>query len=172
MKQLGLAVGLGTSILLLAGQAAEAQYQYTDDKGTAKIVQFKLNVPPLYRDGAIWIGPTGLVEPTELSDAQRTSKRIEDANRRIADADAQLAPYLKVDATAAAEAASVEAEQATADRGSRRMPITTSTQRVEDIMMCKGPRDGVPYGSFGRQDTPAWRYRQCAQDIARLRERR
>jgi hypothetical protein len=76
-----IAVALSAAIVLVAGQVS-AQYRYTDDKGVSKVTQYKLHVPAPYRDGAVWIGPTGVGHP-DLSEEQRQWKRRENAYRRI-----------------------------------------------------------------------------------------
>jgi hypothetical protein len=77
-------VALGAGIVLVAGPA-DAQYRYTDDKGVSRVSQYKLDVPPRHRDGAVWIGPTGIGKPA-LSEDQRRAKQRDDAYRRIGDA--------------------------------------------------------------------------------------
>jgi hypothetical protein len=76
-----IAVALSAGIVLVTARV-EAQYRYTDDKGVSKITQYKLHVPPPYRDAAVWIGPTGVGRPG-LSEEQRQWKRREDAYHRI-----------------------------------------------------------------------------------------
>jgi hypothetical protein len=73
------ATGLGAGILLVAGEV-DAQYRYTDTEGASKVVQYKLDVPAVYRDAAVWIGPTGIGKPALSEDARQT-KRREDAYR-------------------------------------------------------------------------------------------
>ena len=123
MRQLVFVVGIAAGLSLLAGQAA-AQYQYTDDKGITKVAQYKLNVPEAYRDAAIWIGLTG--QPAVSPPSPVT--RAEDVNRRIRDADAQLAPYLRPDA----EAKVVEAAAAAARKTRERRDIADAAQAKLD----------------------------------------
>jgi hypothetical protein len=82
------AAGLGAGILLVAGQV-HAQYRFTDDKGVSKVTQYKLDVPAQYRDGAVWIGPTGIGKPA-LSEEQRQTKQRDDAYRRIGEGTARM----------------------------------------------------------------------------------
>ncbi|MGH2602676.1 MAG: hypothetical protein ACRDJ9_25230 [Dehalococcoidia bacterium] len=98
MRRFVVAVGLGVGILLVAGHA-DAQYQYTNDKGVSKVTQYKLDVPAPYRDSAVWIGKTGIGKPAS-SEEQRRGKQREDAYRRIGEANAQLVPYSKAEAEA------------------------------------------------------------------------
>ena len=70
------AVGLGTGILLVAGEA-DAQYRYTDATGASKVAQYKLDIPAPYRDAAVWIGPTGIGKPALSEDARQTKRRDE-----------------------------------------------------------------------------------------------
>jgi hypothetical protein len=76
------ALGLGAGILLVAGEAG-AQYRFVGADGVSKVVQYKLDVPADYRDGAVWIGPTGVGQPS-LSDGARETKRREDVYRGTA----------------------------------------------------------------------------------------
>ncbi len=76
------ALGLGTGILLVAGEAG-AQYRYVGADGVSKVTQYKLDVPADYRDSAVWIGPTGVGQPS-LSDGARETKRREDVYRGTA----------------------------------------------------------------------------------------
>jgi hypothetical protein len=76
------AAGLGVGILLIAGEAG-AQYRYSDADGISKIVQYKLDIPATYRDTAVWIGPTGVGQPT-LSDGARETKRRDELYRGTA----------------------------------------------------------------------------------------
>lgn len=72
-------IGLaGLGALALAGQA-DAQWQraapsnswqWTNDKGETKVSQYKLDIPAQYRDGAVWIGPTGVGKPKLSEDQQ------------------------------------------------------------------------------------------------------
>ena len=98
MKRFTMAVALGTGLLLSAWQA-DAQWRYTDDKGTSKVTQYKLDVPAPYRDAAEWIGPTGIGKPA-LSADQIRAAQLADANRRIVDAEAGLLWFKKVEAPA------------------------------------------------------------------------
>jgi hypothetical protein len=82
MRRLVVAMGIGMGILFCAG-AANAQYQYTDDKGVTKVTQYKLDVPASYRDAAVWIGATGVGKPG-LSEEQRKTKLRDDDYRRRA----------------------------------------------------------------------------------------
>jgi hypothetical protein len=98
MKRLAVAIGLSIGLLFFAGPGA-AQYRYTDDKGVSKVTQYKLDVPAPYRDGAVWIGATGTGRPA-LSDEQKQVEMKMDAQRRIDDANAALAPYLAAERAA------------------------------------------------------------------------
>ena len=113
MRQFALAVGLGTtSLLLLAGQA-DAQYRYTDDKGVTKTTQYKLDVPAPYRDAAEWVGPTGIGKPA-LSEEARQTKLRDDAYRRIGEADVQLLFYKRAEEAQAAAQREVDRANASA----------------------------------------------------------
>jgi len=81
-----LLVGVG---LLLAVNEAEAQYRYTDDKGVTKTTQYKLDVPVAYRDDAVWIGQRGVGLPG-LSAEMKRRAALDEANRRVNQADAAL----------------------------------------------------------------------------------
>ena len=94
MKRFAMAVGLGTGLLLSAWQA-DAQWRYTDDKGTSKVTQYKLDVPAPYRDAAEWIGPTGIGKPA-LSADQLRAAQLWDAVRRIVAAEAGLLQFQNV----------------------------------------------------------------------------
>ncbi|HSB43327.1 MAG TPA: hypothetical protein VLK28_15925 [Methylomirabilota bacterium] len=83
-RRLGLALGIATALGLGPGPA-QAQWQYTDGGGATKVVQYKLYVPPDYRDAAVWIGPTGIGRPG-LSEAQRQARQREEAYRRMGEA--------------------------------------------------------------------------------------
>lgn len=98
MRRFVIAVGLGSGLLLAAGEV-HAQYQYTDAKGVTKVTQYKLDVPVSYRDSAVWIGPTGIGKPS-LSDEQRRSKQREDEYRRIGESNARLTPSKNAEAEA------------------------------------------------------------------------
>jgi hypothetical protein len=82
LARFAVVAGLGVGILLVAG-AADAQYRYADANGVSKVVQYKLEVPADYRDAAVWIGPTGVGQPS-LSDGARETKRREDVYRGTA----------------------------------------------------------------------------------------
>ena len=99
MRLLVLTLGLGASLLLLCGQAA-AQYRYTDATGVTKTTQYKVDIPTVHRDAAVWIGPTGIGKPA-LSEEARQTKRREDEYRRIGEASSRLVPrFNRVPATA------------------------------------------------------------------------
>jgi hypothetical protein len=92
MRQIGLALALGAG-LLLAGAPAHAQWRYMDTKGTSRVSQYKVDVPKVHRDEAVWIGPVGIGKPG-LSEAQRQARQREDAYRRLGEAQQQrLAPF-------------------------------------------------------------------------------
>lgn len=91
MRRFVMAVGLGTGLLLLVGQA-DAQWRYTDAKGTRKVTQYKLDIPVPYRDAAEWIGPVGIGKPA-LSADQLLAARRDEANRRIVEAEAGLLQF-------------------------------------------------------------------------------
>jgi len=90
-----LAIGIGANLFLFSGQA-EAQYKYTDDKGVAKTTQYKADIPERYRDAAEWIGPTGIGKPALSAQPQQWKQR-EDADRRLREAEAELAKYRNVE---------------------------------------------------------------------------
>jgi len=96
MKRFAMAVGLGTGLLLSAWQA-DAQWRYTDDKGTSRVTQYKLDVPAPHRDAAVWIGPTGIGNPA-LSADQTRAAQLWDAVRRIVAAEAGLLQFQNVQA--------------------------------------------------------------------------
>ena len=91
-----IAVALSAGIVLVAGRV-DAQYRYTDDKGVSKVTQYKLDVPPPYRDAAVWIGPTGIGKPA-LSEEQRQVRQRDAAYRRIGESFVRLAPYKRMKA--------------------------------------------------------------------------
>lgn len=97
MKRFAMAVGLGAGLLLVAGQA-DAQWRYTDDKGT-KVTQYKIDIPTPYRDAAEWIGPIGIGKPELNADQIRAAQRW-DAIQRIVAAEAGLLHYKSVSAPA------------------------------------------------------------------------
>jgi FtsZ-interacting cell division protein ZipA len=103
-----LVIGIGASLFLFSGEA-DAQYKYTDDKGVAKTTQYKADIPERYRDAAEWIGPTGIGKPALSADQQRWKQR-DDAERRIQEAEAELAKY-----RAAERAAQQQEQQETAN---------------------------------------------------------
>ena len=86
-------VGLCAGAVLLAGRA-EAQYRYTDDKGVSKTTQYKLDVPGRYRDGAVWIGPTGVGKPA-LSQEQNETRQRWNSYRRIGESVSRRAPAVR-----------------------------------------------------------------------------
>jgi hypothetical protein len=94
MKRLAMAVGLSVGLLLLAGQA-DAQWQYTDDKGASRVTQYKLDVPAPHRDAAEWIGPVGIGKPA-LSADQIRAVQLWDAVRRLIAAEAGLLQFKNV----------------------------------------------------------------------------
>ncbi len=96
MKRVAMAVVLGTALLLSGGQA-DAQWRYTDDKGTTKVTQYKLDVPAPFRDAAVWIGPTGIGNPA-LSAEQIRVAQLADAVRRIVEAEAGLLQFRNAEA--------------------------------------------------------------------------
>jgi len=91
MQRFAMTVGLGVGLLLLAGQA-DAQWRYTDDKGATRVTQYKLHVPPPYRDAAEWIGPIGIGKPA-LSEDRILAEQHWNAIRRIIDAEAGLLQF-------------------------------------------------------------------------------
>jgi hypothetical protein len=93
MMRLLIAVGVCIGATLLADRA-EAQYRYTDDKGLTKTTQYKLEVPARYRDGAVWIGPTGVGKPA-LSQEQNETRQRWDIYRRIGDSVSRRAPAVR-----------------------------------------------------------------------------
>jgi len=94
MNRLAMAVGFGAGLLLAAGQA-DAQWRYTDDKGTSKVTQYKLDVPVPYRDAAEWIGPVGIGKPGLSADQIRAAQHWE-AVRRLVAAEAGLLQFRNV----------------------------------------------------------------------------
>ncbi len=88
-----IAVGLVAGAVLLAGRA-EAQYRYTDDKGVTKTTQYKLEVPARYRDGAVWIGPTGVGKPA-LSQEQNETRQRWNSYRRIGESVSRRTPAVR-----------------------------------------------------------------------------
>jgi hypothetical protein len=98
MGRWGIVMTLGGALLLLAGQA-DAQWRYTDDKGTTRVTQYKVDVPSDFRDGAEWIGPVGPGKPGLSEDQHRAAQRSE-ANRRIIAAEAGLVRYRNMPAAA------------------------------------------------------------------------
>jgi hypothetical protein len=98
MGRWGIVMTLGGTVLLLAGQA-DAQWRYTDDKGTTRVTQYKIDVPSELRDGAEWIGPVGPGKPGLSEDQHRAAQRAE-ANRRIIAAEAGLVRYRNMPAAA------------------------------------------------------------------------
>lgn len=95
MKRVALAAGLGAVmallVVLVAGDA-DAQWRYTDDKGTPTATQYKLDIPERYRDSAVWIGPTGIGHPA-LSEEQRQWKQRDEAYRRLGESQAEILKY-------------------------------------------------------------------------------
>jgi len=91
MGRWGMVVTVGGAVLLLAGQA-DAQWRYTDDKGTSRVTQYRIDVPADLRDGAEWIGPVGPGKPGLSADQLRAAQRDE-ATRRIVAAEAGLVRY-------------------------------------------------------------------------------
>src|SRR5882672_5716549 len=83
MTRFAMAVGLGATLLLLAGQA-DAQWRYTDDKGTSKVTQYRIDVPAPHRDAAEWIGPVGVGNPALSEDQLRAARHWEAVQRLIA----------------------------------------------------------------------------------------
>jgi hypothetical protein len=98
MKRFAMVAGLCVGFLLSAGQA-DAQWRYTDDKGTSKVTQYKLDVPAPYRDAAEWIGPIGIGKPALSADQILEAQRW-DATRRIIDAEAGLLKFKSAPAPA------------------------------------------------------------------------
>lgn len=81
MKRFAMAATLGTGLLLSAWQV-DAQWRYTDDRGTNKVTQYKIDVPASSRDTAVWIGPIGIGNPGLSADQVRAAQ-LWDAVRRI-----------------------------------------------------------------------------------------
>ena len=98
MRRWGMVVMLGGALALLAGPA-DAQWRYTDDKGTSRVTQYKIDIPRDVRDGAEWIGPVGPGRPG-LSAGQQEKAQREAANRRIIAAEAGLVHYRNMPAPA------------------------------------------------------------------------
>lgn len=92
MKVRPVVLMLVTAATLSVTLPAEAQYQYTDDKGVTKTTQYKLDIPTTYRDAAEWVGPTGIGKPGLSEEARRTKLR-DDAYRRLGAANEQLRSY-------------------------------------------------------------------------------
>jgi hypothetical protein len=131
MRSLVLLLGLGTSLFLFSAEA-NAQYKYTDDKGVTKTTQYKLDIPEVYRDAAVWVGPTGVGKPA-LSEEQRQWKQREDAYRRFGEANAQLVPYKKAEAAAKkAEAAAAAAQRE--KRAQERQDAADAAQARRDAL--------------------------------------
>jgi hypothetical protein len=137
MRYLAGAIGLGACLLLLAGQA-DAQYRYTDDKGVSKVTQYKLDVPAPHRDGAVWVGPTGVGKPA-LSEGARETKRRDDALRRIGEAEAQLVPYKQAEAARAEAQREADAANAAAAEA-RQAKKAEQRQKAEDRAQAKRDR--------------------------------
>ena len=89
---------LGGALLLAAGPA-DAQWRYTDDRGTSRVTQYKIDIPTDFRDGAKWIGPVGPGRPGLSAEQLRGAQR-EEANRRIVAAEAGLVRYRNMPAPA------------------------------------------------------------------------
>ncbi len=83
MKRFAMAATLGTGLLLSAWQV-DAQWRHTDDRGTSKVTQYKIDVPAPYRDTAEWIGPI--------------AAQLWNAVRRIVAAEAGLLQFKNVQA--------------------------------------------------------------------------
>jgi hypothetical protein len=92
MRPFPVVVGFG--ILLAAGHA-DAQWKYTDDKGAARLTQYRLDIPQRHRDAAVWAGPTGIGRPA-LSEEQRQWKQRDDAYRRLGESEAELIKHRRV----------------------------------------------------------------------------
>jgi hypothetical protein len=92
---------LGATLLLTVN--ADAQWSYTNDKGVSKTVQYKLDIPVDYRDGAVFVGQTGVGEPS-LSTEMNRRRDLDNADRRIIDANGKLLKYGTPRDTAANEA--------------------------------------------------------------------
>lgn len=103
MTRAVMAVGLGLGLLVLAGPA-DAQWRYTDDKGAARVTQYKIDVPAPHRDAAEWIGPVGIGKPALSADQVRAAQ-LWDAIRRIIAAEAGLVRLRSVAAPAPPRAA-------------------------------------------------------------------
>ena len=108
-----IAMVLSAGIVLVAGQV-DAQYRYTDDKGVSKVTQYKLDVPLLYRDAAVWIGPTGIGKPA-LSEEQRQVRQRDAVYRRLGEAYLRLVPR-KVEAAAKKPEAATKKLEAAAEK--------------------------------------------------------
>jgi len=96
MKRFAMAATLGTGLLLSAWQV-DAQWRYTDDRGTSKVTQYKIDVPASSRDTAEWIGPIGIGNPGLSADQVRAAQ-LWDAVRRIVAAEAGLLQFKNVQA--------------------------------------------------------------------------
>lgn len=114
MKEVLIAASMFAGILLVAGHA-DAQYQYTDDKGVKKVVQYKLDVPAPHRDSAIWIGPTGAPVKSTPKDSPpvQGGTTIQDLDSRIRSADSQLKALKQIEL----EKARQQQQQATGASG-------------------------------------------------------
>ncbi len=99
MTRFAMVAGLGAALLLLTGQA-DAQWRYTDDRGTSKVTQYKLDVPLPYRDAAEWIGPIGIGKPALSADQIAAAERW-NAVQRIVAAEAGLLQFRNVAAAPA-----------------------------------------------------------------------
>lgn len=94
MKRIAMTVGLGAGLLLLTGHA-DAQWRYIDDRGVARVTQYKIDVPTAYRDAAEWIGPVGIGKPALSADQILAAQRW-DAIQRIVNAEAGLVQFKNV----------------------------------------------------------------------------
>jgi len=83
MTRLAMALSFGTIVLLAAGPG-DAQWRYTDDRGTARVTQYKIDVPTPYRDAAEWVGPVGIGKPALSADQHLAAQRWEAIQRIIA----------------------------------------------------------------------------------------
>jgi hypothetical protein len=129
-------------IVVVAGQVS-GQYRYTDDKGASKVTQYKLDVPKDYRDAAVWVGPTGIGKPG-LSEEARQTKLRDEAYRRIAEADGELARYAPtLDADDSALAGSQSSETS---KAGRKKPLAVSCV-AGHIKVMKSPGQWVTVGT-------------------------